>query len=216
MVDQSELAWRMFSRKHGAHLCYTPMLHASVFIRDATYRAEALATCPEDRPLIVQVWETMYLYALFSGISTHLLSPKLIHKQQLVLANCSVWDLRTASHFRKTTYHLSTVSIEILRCFENIMVLVPIPAQHPHPNMCRYCAFWHQMNVFLLLFQFCANKVETLVEAGLLAQHMCDAIDLNLGCPQSIAKRGHYGAFLQDEWDLVGKMGTDYCTTTIM
>lgn len=108
MVDQSELAWRILSRKYGADLCYTPMYHARLFATSEPYRNDMFGPLDGDekvdRPLVVQ---------------------------------------------------------------------------------------------------FCANKPDELLAAARLVEDRCDAVDLNLGCPQGIAKRGKYGAFLMDDWDLI-------------
>jgi len=57
-----------------------------------------------------------------------------------------------------------------------------------------------------LTVQFCSNDPEDFLRAAKHVAPFCDAVDLNLGCPQGIAKRGKYGAFLQEDWDLISRM----------
>lgn len=52
-----------------------------------------------------------------------------------------------------------------------------------------------------LVAHFSANNPELFLKAVKYVENQCDAIDLNLGCPQRVAYQGHFGSFLLDEVD---------------
>jgi len=103
MVDQSDLPFRLLTRKYGCNLAFTPMVHSKLFTTMTSYHDRfMLADIPADRPLIAQL-----------------------------------------------------------------------------------CG---------------SNREQVLQTARELSVH-CDAIDINCGCPQQIARRGNYGAFLLEKPD---------------
>lgn len=57
-----------------------------------------------------------------------------------------------------------------------------------------------------LVIQICGNDPKIMSHVASKVESVCDMIDINFGCPQKVAKRGHYGAYLQEDWDLTSKI----------
>lgn len=109
MVDQSDLPFRLLTRRYGCNLCFTPMIHAKLFVTQEGYRRKfKLDIIPaSDRPLVAQI---------------------------------------------------------------------------------------------------CGSEPDVVLECASLLQPYCDAIDLNCGCPQAIARRGNYGAYLLEQEEVLLKV----------
>ncbi len=55
MVEQSDLPFRLLTRRYGAQLCYSAMVIANVFVKNPSTYAKEIESCPEDRPFFIQV-----------------------------------------------------------------------------------------------------------------------------------------------------------------
>ncbi|KAL9936967.1 hypothetical protein V8E36_004202 [Tilletia maclaganii] len=136
MVDQSELAWRILSRRYGSDLVYTPMINAGMFVN--AIKASSSKGKGKGRRFLDE-------------------------------------------HFDVGSGEEGAELIRLLGKEHEGKRDTDAP----------------------LIVQFCANNPDTLLQAAQYVENNCSAIDLNLGCPQGIARRGHYGAFLMEDWPLI-------------
>ncbi|CAD2107396.1 tRNA-dihydrouridine synthase, putative [Plasmodium vinckei] len=60
-----------------------------------------------------------------------------------------------------------------------------------------------------LIAQFCGNDPSTILKAIDYIKDDVNGVDINLGCPQQIAKKGNYGAFLLHKHDEVVNLISD-------
>lgn len=49
----------------------------------------------------------------------------------------------------------------------------------------------------------CGNNENDIAKAAKEVLPYCENVDLNLGCPQGIARKGHYGAFLLPDYNQI-------------
>jgi tRNA-dihydrouridine synthase len=215
MVNQSELAFRLLARRHGAQLTYTPMLNSTQFSVRAgpesptatisrsarcdqpsgltctlllgagvplsapfqmsqTYRQEHFDAHVEDRPLVVQ----------FCGDD----AATLIAAAKHVEGKCDAIELNCGCPQVRDWPALSVQGRRRLRTRARLPVSLAhscplsFPAECPrHPAMPRP-------------LRACRRRSPP--------AHLCPDAPAPL-LPQAIAKRGHYGAFLLDEPDLI-------------
>ena len=70
-----------------------------------------------------------------------------------------------------------------------------------------------------VLVQLAANDAEIFKNAAKVLTPYCDGVDLNLGCPQHIARKGGYGAFLMNgDWSLISNIisaGKEHAPITV-
>ncbi|KAF2744003.1 FMN-linked oxidoreductase [Sporormia fimetaria CBS 119925] len=94
-------------------------------------------------------------------------------------------------------------------CFQPLKMPLPDPVDPYHISQLPPSSFHLDGNPSIdrpLVVQFCSNDADDFVKAAKYVTPFCDAVNLNLGCPQGIAKRGGYGSFLQEHWDVISSI----------
>jgi tRNA-dihydrouridine synthase 1 len=67
----------------------------------------------------------------------------------------------------------------------------------------KFFGCWLRQDDRPLIAQICGSNIDYVLQTAKLLEPYVDGIDLNCGCPQQIAKKGHYGAFLLEQEEIL-------------
>lgn len=212
MVDQSELPFRMLCRQYGATLAYTPMLHARNFVESAHYRRTFLTTTPLDA-----VRARMEAAADDEAALRKQGARSDGGTQRADSAPTMSTSLSTEHNHRDSR---SDEKEEAKRCEQVIEDEDDEEDEEEEaerlidrPCIVQFCG--HDADVVCRAAQLAVGETDDDEAAAAAAAdkphtsssrpplYRFDAVDLNLGCPQGIARRGRYGSFLMEEWDVI-------------
>ncbi|KAG5471411.1 hypothetical protein LSCM1_01497 [Leishmania martiniquensis] len=192
MVDQSELPFRMLCRQYGATMAYTPMLHAKSFSEGAAYRSHFLSvTPPEDVKRAMEA--PCAIPAVAAG--EHSIDTR---RETDVRADGDDATADTALVDRPCIVQFCGNDADtVLRAARLAVLGEQTTADTQTGADCgASTAPVYPMRVRVKASSSSQEESEHLL-------YQCDAVDLNLGCPQGIARRGHYGSFLMEDWELI-------------
>ncbi|KAI5687946.1 Dihydrouridine synthase [Leishmania braziliensis] len=191
MVDQSELPFRMLCRQYGATVAYTPMLHAKSFAEGAAYRSHFLSVTPPGE--VKAAMEAPFASPSVSagehsggsntrtGVGTD--GDDAVADVALVDRPCIVQFCGNDPDIVLRAARLAVLG-EQAAAGEQTAANYRVSTAPVYPVPVRVNG----------------SSLEEEPEHRL---YQCDAVDLNLGCPQGIARRGHYGSFLMEDWESI-------------
>ncbi|KAG5497014.1 hypothetical protein GH5_01536 [Leishmania sp. Ghana 2012 LV757] len=192
MVDQSELPFRMLCRQYGATMAYTPMLHAKSFSESAAYRSHFLSVSSPEK--VKRAMEAHRASPAYSASEHHVGAYRgtgVWADGDDAAANTMLVDRPCIVQF------CGNDADTVLKAARLAVLGEQAAAGKPAGADCGASAApTYPVRVRVKESSSSEEESEHLL-------YQCDAVDLNLGCPQGIARRGHYGSFLMEDWELI-------------
>lgn len=208
MVEQSALAFRLLCLDYGVDLCYTPMINSRMLLQclDLGLYEDVVRGCPgaaaqKAAPEALQKYDAALSDILGNHRNYQKVLDELKYPQDCVLeweegAGCASADEQQHDVAPGSTTGQFPQPEKLKRLFT--LSGAPLPAHFKILDR-EFSTVYNEP----VIAQFCGDSPHTVAAAAqLLAPHV-DGVDLNCGCPQGIAKKGHYGSYLLNEPDLI-------------